>query len=211
MAEKCFPRNRGTKKQKSARRRADSSDAPLFQHPLFGEIPLIHHSAVGRDGKVYEWWQYDPDYRPPLPRGAIPGDVRKQVYCPWHHVPKYFYVDHEDECIQCGNRFTFRATEQKYWYETLKFNFRSVPIRCLDCRRQRRSEHALREQIARTKAVGYLEEGHARGKVVITLSKSPKDWPRIPRISQKTPQETAKIFEIKRGRAKLILRGKSAI
>lgn len=150
MAEKRFPRDRYGEKRKSARRRTDSSEAPVFRHPLFGEIPLIHHWPVGQDGKVYG---YDPDYRPTLPKGAIPGDVSKQIYCPFHHVPKYFYVDHESECIQCGNRFTFRATEQKYWYETLKFNFSSVPIRCLDCRRQRRSEHALREQIARTKAL----------------------------------------------------------
>ena len=38
------------------------------------------------------------------------------------------------------------------WYETLKFNFHSAAVRCPDCRRLRRSERALREQIAHAKA-----------------------------------------------------------
>jgi len=74
------------------------------------------------------------------------------VFCTAHHDPKYFYVDETRKCIQCGSEFTFRAAEQKYWYETLKFNFSSVPVRCVQCRRQRRSEHALREQIAQAKS-----------------------------------------------------------
>ena len=121
-------------------------------HTLFGEIPLIRVSETGSDGKLYQWWRYDPDYQPPLPRGAVRGDVRKQVYCAAHHVPKYFYVDEPRTCVQCGQAFTFHAAEQKYWYETLKFNSSSIPIRCVDCRRQRRSEHALREQIAVARA-----------------------------------------------------------
>ena len=124
----------------------------MVRHPLYGEIPLIRESAIGREGKVYDWWRYDPHYAPPLPRGAVRGDAEKQVFCAGHHVPKYFFTDEERTCVQCGRPFTFRATEQKYWYETLKFNFSSVPIRCVGCRRQRRSEHALREQIARAKA-----------------------------------------------------------
>ncbi len=98
--------------------------------------------------QVHQWWRYDPDYAPPLPSGALRGDVRKQVFHPTCHVPKYFYVDEARSCLQCGERFTFRAAEQKHWYETLKFNFRAVPVRCLACRRRRRSEGVLREQIA---------------------------------------------------------------
>jgi hypothetical protein len=103
---------------------------------------------VGADGKLYRWLKHDPDYQPRLPDGAVRGDVRKQVFCETCHVPKYFYVDELRSCVQCHERFVFRAAEQKYWYETLKFNFRAVPVRCLACRRKRRSEGALREQIA---------------------------------------------------------------
>lgn len=67
------------------------------------------------------------------------------------HTPRYFYLDQERECVQCGRGFVFSAAEQKYWYESLKFHFDSVAVRCPDCRRKRRSEKALRVQIAAAK------------------------------------------------------------
>jgi putative zinc ribbon protein len=151
MPDKRLPRD-GKKRRKQAKASGPTSDIRFARHPLFGNIPLVHHSTVGLGGKQYEWWQHDPNYEPPLPPGAVRGDVRKQVFCPAHHDPKYFYVDEDRQCIQCGKDFIFHAKEQKYWYEALKFNFSSIPIRCLQCRRERRSEHALREQIARAKA-----------------------------------------------------------
>lgn len=51
------------------------------RHKLYGDVPLIRHSLVGRDGNTHEWWQYDPIYTPPLPRGAVAGEVAKQVFC----------------------------------------------------------------------------------------------------------------------------------
>ena len=108
-------------------------------------IPIEWTDAEGR---LYQSTDFDPDYRPPLPDGAIRGDVRKQEFCRVCHVPKYFYVDEEKTCVQCGKRFVFGAAEQKYWYESLKFHFCSVAIRCPACRRRRRSEKALQEQIA---------------------------------------------------------------
>ncbi|MBX7187929.1 MAG: zinc-ribbon domain-containing protein [Vicinamibacteria bacterium] len=119
---------------------------------MFGEIPLIKVTATGLRGQDLSWWRHDPEYEPPLPRGAVRGNVKRQVFCEAHHVPKYFYLDEVRSCVQCGQEFTFRAAEQKHWYEALQFNFDSVPVRCLTCRRKRRSEHALREQIARAKA-----------------------------------------------------------
>ena len=32
------------------------------RHALYGEIPLIRHATVGRDGRTYEWWEYDPTF-----------------------------------------------------------------------------------------------------------------------------------------------------
>lgn len=115
-------------------------------HPVYGRIPL-----VPGEGSI-EWWRPDPNFKPRLPRRAVRGDVSKQDFCSMHYDPKYYYLDEERTCTQCGRSFVFQAAEQKFWYETLKFNFNSVPIRCPLCRRQRRSEHALREQIARAKA-----------------------------------------------------------
>jgi tetratricopeptide (TPR) repeat protein len=96
-----------------------SDERRWTRHPLYGNVPLLRHATVGRDGKTYEWWEYDPTFSPPVPKGAVPGDVSKQVFCSACHEPK--------------------------------FNFCSVPIRCQACRRLRRSEHAMREQIARAR------------------------------------------------------------
>ena len=151
MFGKRFPRERGKKRRKQ--KKPTVATEPVFSFDrVFGNIPLICHETVNPDGKVYKWWQYDPKYEPPLPRGAVRGDVSKQVFCTACHTPKYFFVDEERHCIQCGNAFVFKGSEQKYWYETLKFNFSSIPIRCVSCRRERRSEHALLQQIARAKA-----------------------------------------------------------
>jgi tetratricopeptide (TPR) repeat protein len=67
-------------------------------------------------------------------------------------VPRYFYVDLPFTCVQCDRPFVFRAVEQKLWYETLGFHFNARATRCLQCRRQRRSEEALARQIGDAKA-----------------------------------------------------------
>lgn len=100
------------------------------------------------NGRVHRYWHYDPDFAPPLPPGAVRGNPRSQSFCAACHVPRYFFVDEDRTCVQCGRPFVFGAAEQKHWYEKLKFHFGSVPVRCLDCRRLRRSERALRGQIA---------------------------------------------------------------
>jgi hypothetical protein len=48
------------------------------RHPLYGEIPLIERRSVGFNGKEFTWCQYDPEFKPPVPNGAIPGDVSRQ-------------------------------------------------------------------------------------------------------------------------------------
>lgn len=146
-----YPRDRGVV-QPARRVRGPKPDLHVRRSPLFGDIPLVPRSVTGPDGKVWSGWTFDPDYQPPLPAGAVRGDIRKQLYCEMCDVPKYFYVDEERTCAQCGREFAFLAAEQKYWYETLQFNSNSVPIRCVACRRQRRSELALQEQIGRARA-----------------------------------------------------------
>ncbi len=139
-------RNRGSRKPK-----AKPEARPTRPHPLYGEIPLIPAQVVDDAGKERHYYEFDLDYQPPLPPGAVRGDVRRQEFCPLCHVPRYFFVDQEKECVQCGKKFVFSAKEQKYWYETLKFNFHSVAIRCRLCRRRRRSQSAVRHQIQQAK------------------------------------------------------------
>lgn len=85
--------------------------------------------------------------KPKIPYGALPGNVELQVFCSFCHTPKYYYLDRERTCVQCGQEFIFSAKEQKFWYETLKFNFRSEAIRCLHCRKSKRNENALQNQL----------------------------------------------------------------
>lgn len=112
-------------------------------HPQYGKIPLIPKPFTKFDGTSDVWYDYDPDYIPPMPVGAIRGDVRKQEFCQWCHCPKYFYIDIVQKCVQCGNHFTFSASEQKFWYESLKFHFDSIAIRCKECRRKKRTDKSL--------------------------------------------------------------------
>lgn len=111
-------------------------------HPLFGHIPWIPHEENP------DLVRMDPDYAPPMPAGAVRGDIRRQSYCRMCHVPRYFYVDDERTCVQCHQQFVFSAAEQKYWYETLKFWADSTAIRCLDCRRKQRSKVAIQRQLS---------------------------------------------------------------
>jgi hypothetical protein len=157
MADRRFPRDRrgegrrrGGAKSATVRRKPAQPERPVLVHRVFGAIPLLVEPHTDASGRTYLSQRYDPEYAPPLPPGAVRGDVRRQSYC--CDVPKYFYCDEDRACVQCGREFVFRASEQKYWYETLQFNFSAVPVRCVGCRRQRRSEHALREQIGRAKA-----------------------------------------------------------
>ena len=152
MAARRYPRDRRAESRGNRGPAAPFPERRVVRDRLFGEIPLVRESTTSPDGRVHVLWLYDPDYAPPLPRGAVRGNVRNQAYCRACHVPKYFYIDEDRTCVQCGQSFNFRAEEQKYWYESRKFNFSSVPIRCVVCRRLRRSDHALREQIARARA-----------------------------------------------------------
>jgi hypothetical protein len=120
---------------------------------------MVERSYVANDGQRYKWDEYDLTYSPRLPKGAVAGDVSKQVFHPALHVPKYFYIDETRTCVQCDSPFTFSGAEQKYWYETRRFVFDSIPIRCQSCRRLRRSEHALRQQIAHARELVRSQPG----------------------------------------------------
>ena len=86
--------------------------------------------------------------KPKIPYGALLGNIELQVFCSFCHIPKYYYLDRERTCVQCGQDFIFSAKEQKFWYETLKFNFNSEAIRCVTCRKSKRTENSLQNQLS---------------------------------------------------------------
>lgn len=144
----------------------------VLSHPLYGDIPLIREYGADPSGKPspYFWWKPDPTFKPPLPPQALPGDISKQAYCSACHLPKYFYVDEEKRCVQCGQLFTFSASEQKYWYETLKFNFHSKAIRCPTCRRQRRTAGVWQHQLG--EAIRLAQEYPDDPSALLTLAQT---------------------------------------
>lgn len=152
------PPRRGARsgRKHSKRKAAPKKAARVEKHPLYGEIPLVTVTYKDWQGRESSYVDYDRSWRPPVPHGAVAGNVQEQEFCPIRQVPKYFYVDEEKRCAQCGEDFVFSGKEQKFWYESLKFPFDSVAIRCPRCRRLRRSERALRQQIAA--ALACLEE-----------------------------------------------------
>ncbi len=138
-------------KIKRQRKISEQTEERTEKHPKFGNIPMIKVTYIAYNGRPYETWDYSPYYEPPLPKGAIRGDIRKQEFCRMCHTPRYYFEDIPRTCVQCGEDFIFGAKEQKYWYETLKFHFASEAIRCPKCRRLKRSIKALNNQISATK------------------------------------------------------------
>ena len=144
--------HRGNRDKKSRQKAPEPLVDQKFRETPFGNIPLVERSLDTGYGKTVEYYQLDLTYKPKLPKGAVAGDPTRQNFCPLCHVPYYYYVDKERMCVQCGKSFIFSAKEQKYWYESLKFYLDSVAIRCLSCRKQRRSEKALAAQISAAQA-----------------------------------------------------------
>lgn len=144
--------------RKAANKKTRAARKPQFlEHPLFGKIPLVLRPVtVYTVEGSYEVMalNYDLDYTPKLPRGAVRGNVHLQNSCfdlsPRTYCPMYFYVNESMTCVQCEKDFVFSAQEQKYWHETLKLLV--GPVRCRDCRRRRRSERTLRLELTAAKA-----------------------------------------------------------
>ena len=136
------PREASKKKNKAA-------ESPrVHRHGLYGEIPMLRRTHGRGTGAEWHTWEFDPAYEPPMPPGAVRGDILKQAYCGSFHVPRYFYVDIDKLCVQCAEAFVFGAAEQKFWYESLGFRLDSTAIRCRRCRRRQRTIRALNAQIA---------------------------------------------------------------
>lgn len=136
------PKTRQNKKARAVATAGDSAGPRFRAHPLYGQIPLLPQTTTYQ-GKTYTYWIPDPNWHPPLPKGAVRGNPQAQNYSSMWAEPKYFYVDQLSLCVQCRQEFIFAAAEQKFWYEQLKFNFYATAIRCPTCRRQRRSLKSL--------------------------------------------------------------------
>jgi putative zinc ribbon protein len=110
-------------------------------HPVYGPIP---YTPAG----------YVLEFRPQLPSGAVRGDPFRQTgFCPHCRPPKYFYVDTDLTCRQCGTGFLWPAEQQRHWYEVLKLSAAAgPPSRCPECRREAREARVNGRRLAEATA-----------------------------------------------------------
>lgn len=131
---------RGTrdgKRHRPKQKRAEpavATVAEIVTLPILGRVPMIRSAESGV--RII-----DPRHELKIPPGVILGDVSRQRYS--YASFRYAYADETRTCQQCRVSFTFLAKEQKFWYEVLQFPFYSVAVRCVACRRQRRTDRAV--------------------------------------------------------------------
>lgn len=77
---------------------------------------------------------------------ALEGQPALQTWCDFE--PYFSFVDVDLRCEDCGQLFVFAATEQRHWYETLKFWVQSRPKQCPECRKTRRQRRRAGAQIS---------------------------------------------------------------
>jgi hypothetical protein len=77
---------------------------------------------------------------------AVRADVSKQNFSV---CPRHWYVNAAFHCSRCGQSFVFKADEQKFWYEELKFWVDSIPRECSKCRKELRELKALQQEYDR--------------------------------------------------------------
>lgn len=116
---------------------------------------MVEREVTWKDGTVHTYWIVDPTFEPRIPPGTVRAHPSR--HRPTYGMPVFYYQDHEKVCVQCRQHFVFRAKEQRYWYEVLQFTLDSVAIRCVRCRKQRRSRKALERALQ--SAVEGLREG----------------------------------------------------
>jgi len=80
-------------------------------------------------------------------RRAVLGVPWEQVYC--CDTPYFAYRDTPATCRDCNETFVFKASEQKFWYETLKFTLSSWPVRCVACRKAVRTAKSRHDELAK--------------------------------------------------------------
>ncbi|MEF2251072.1 zinc-ribbon domain-containing protein [Ralstonia solanacearum] len=80
---------------------------------------------------------------PPRPCGSAPVDKLLLAPSNSYGEPVFatrgYYVDVHFTCRDCASQEVWTAAQQKWWYEVAKGYVYSTAVRCLACRRQRRS------------------------------------------------------------------------
>ena len=82
----------------------------------------------------------------PGPHGAVRVNPERLAPDASYGAPDFvergYYVDLPFECIDCGRREVWRATQQKWWYEVARGGAWTTARRCRSCRRRERERRA---------------------------------------------------------------------
>ncbi|WP_438015124.1 zinc-ribbon domain containing protein [Sorangium sp. So ce315] len=158
-----------------ARRQSRRDPSPPSPEPRvrgwdseFGALRLIERTVTTPEGRSFSLWDLHPDDVRKLPRGAVRADVSRQVF--GMGGPVLFYVDRQRRCRTCGEDFVFRATEQRYWYETLRFLIDADAVDCARCRREIRQGKARAAQHAEAVAAAHARPDDARAQLTLAAS-----------------------------------------
>jgi Probable zinc-ribbon domain len=102
--------------------------------------------------------------------------------------PDFAYVDKTRTCEDCKTEFVFSASEQAYWYESLKFVSYSVPKQCPDCRRKRRKDKRAHLELGRIHAQfsGSVSELIQLAELYVELGNIEKGLDHLRRAKNKT-------------------------
>jgi len=74
---------------------------------------------------------------------AVRADITKQDYSV---CPRFWYLDMTLTCEGCECAFEYSASEQRFWYEELRFFVDVMPRRCPACRKKDRRLKLLKQQ-----------------------------------------------------------------
>lgn len=127
--------------------RRNVSPVTVMTHPKYGDLP----HTLGPRGRI--------------PHDTVRADPAKQNGGMW--PGRYFYVDSDHTCVQCGLGFVLTADEQRYWYEEVRLSFDVVPVRCTRCRKERRAVKRLHLTVASAREAVREAPGDAAARLAL--------------------------------------------
>lgn len=74
------------------------------------------------------------------------ADPRRQRYL--DHPPFLAYYNRRLSCRDCRSEFLFARSEQRHWYETLRFWVQARAVRCPTCRRADQARASASRELA---------------------------------------------------------------
>lgn len=112
-------------------KRTNKTRPNLVPHPRYGSAPRPSGITIPEAEIRNGYWRLGHDEI--YPETVLLADTSRQDFSIY---PRRYYVDTLRRCRKCGRDFLFFAREQKYWFETLRFNVDADCVLCPECRRQ---------------------------------------------------------------------------